>query len=362
MGGLRYLLFICWFFLAVVANTSMAMGHDDQITLVTPTLEATAKLGQAVSTILKLQVQKTLRKRDEKRPQVSLGRGVVYWVPSPLPTLSHGEAQRLARISGGQMTLWGIAVPYAGGAIAQTFLSIAKPYQDFRKERMETWTLRFSGRELSLGVPRKFVEFSPIAIERPLVEQYSSQDYLKFCDKKSSGKCFAGQWDDVYRILGWEGEYAKVHIRQQDYWLRVPLIDDNQSEVVDFTSGVMCHFRGDWNGVRDHMGRVLAGSTRGTELAIDANIYSAVASFRLGRSGTAELQRAFDLNPLVARSARFLAQGLLADAVFAPTSSSRTRLAVEALAKLQDNRSLFSPDDPWIAEATKFADKLRTSN
>src|SRR5262249_35754647 len=154
-------------------------------------LSAQSHIGSAVATVLKLQIQKGLVKEDKTRPREILGRGAVYFVPVPLRDLSRYEAERLARVNGAQLTLWGRAFPYADGAIAQTYLSIPERYRDFRDTENELWTVNAAGLRLQLNVPRSYVEFSPIGIKRSLIDQYGSEKYLRFCPDKAGSDCIS---------------------------------------------------------------------------------------------------------------------------------------------------------------------------
>jgi hypothetical protein len=341
---------------------STAYAHEDQITVVIPAFNGPGSLGKAVATILKLQIARNFRKEDPKRPGATLGRGSAYWVPAPLPALDNAQAQKLARINGAQMTLWGTALPYSDGVVVQAYLSIPEPYRDFRETSYEMWTVQVGGRAIILGVPRSDIEFAFVGITKPLVERYNSGDYLKFCQNRQQSECVQAQWNEVYRVLKWEGDDALVEFRGSQYWIHTPDIDRNQSVIVSYVSGVVEYYRGDWGGVLTQMDKVVSNEASSTELKIDALIYEAVAKYRSNQIGKAELRRALELNEFSARTIRYMVTALIYEASISPPGSpERQSLAKEATKLLAEKQYLFASTDEWTRNASYCLEHLTSS-
>ena len=333
-------------------------SHLDQITVVMPTPAGPTNVAEGVSTVLKWQIRHTLRSQDDLRPKIRmLGRGEVYMIHQILSPADHVSAQRLARVNGAQLALWGNALEYSDGAVAQMFLSIVEPYRDFRETAHEVWSLNVDGGALKLDVPRHIVEFSPIAVNRTIIQHYASGNYLRFCAKKGEEPCVDPPSNDVFPVKEWDGDYAKVRAEGKDYWIYVPFIDKGQSEVVDFVAGVIRYFRGDWNGVLENMKAVLDDETRDTEVAIDARIYMGVSRIKLGQSGLEDFRAAYALNSLSVRTVRYLVMGLLTEAS-QPNQRLAKQYAADALSTINSNARLFATDDPWVANAKAIASRI----
>jgi len=173
-------------------------------------------------------------------------------------------------------------------------------------------------------------------------------------------QCVQGTEAETFRILEWTtNQVVKVRLNREDWYLQVPMLDENQSQAIDFSSGLMAYFRGDWNLVLSRMAKILE-TRRGVELKTDARVYRGAAKYRLGFSGEDEFRLAEELSPFNAQVAQYRVVGLLLDAIRA-SPSSRQRIVLGAMSYIKRKEKLFSSDDPWLSSARALAELLVAS-
>lgn len=306
--------------LAVLAAPLVACGtvaaqekSPDQVGLVFPAFfnaddTPPASLGQSVAYALKLTVQSYLSSEDPTRigvPQSGYGRGITYYVPATMEEASHDAAARLARINGLQGTVWGITTPLIDGIAIQPFLTLAKPYEDFRDTRQEIWQVEVGGDTFRLGPPQHAVAFLSETVPASFVAQFGDPAAIDYCPE--DGSCVRFPDAQVSRVWSVRDD-GRALIRRggMDYEVQLPKSEIYTSEVVDYTNLFIAYARGNLNQAIAFADIYLERhGASGT--AIDAHLYKAAAMARTGRTeeAAAEIQTALELNPVARRTLRY---------------------------------------------------------
>lgn len=341
-----------------------------EISIYVPPFEGPVGLSRSVNTILRLQIWQTLRKSARQEgAKLSFGAGAVKWGPDHLPELSYRSAETVAqhvRILA-QIVLWGTVEEYGGGAVVQAFLTLPiypklndRYYKDFRTERNEVWVIRIPADDkivtFGLDVPRRRVPFEPVVLRPQVIEQYATLDSIVMYDRSNPSKeigVLSGIIDGVEQL----GDKALVTSKGVTGIVFLPELAEHRSEIVEFASGLMRIFRGDWQGAIALFTRVVGNSHAPTDIRIDANLYSAMANAKLGRSGTEDIEQARALNPYAVRVVRFAIMDKLAElsrAIERSAPLSKRREIMDTIKRmLITYKDYFLRRDPWF-------DQLRT--
>lgn len=365
----------CWLVLLISTAYCPNAWATREISIYVPPFEGPVELSRSVNTILRLQIWQTLRKAAEERGEtVHFGAGAVKWGPDHLPELSHRSAETVAhhgRILS-QIVLWGTVQEYGRGAIVQAFLSIPnypklndRYYKDFRTERHEVWIIRIpaGGKVVafSTDVPRRRLSFEPVILKQQVIAHYSTLDSIVMYDLKNHSKKI-GVVRDIIDGVEQSGDKAVVTSRGITGIVYLPELSEHRSEIVDFASGLVRIFRGDWHGAIAILKRVTENSRAPTDIRIDSNLYLAMANAKIGRPGTEYIDQASNLNPYAMRIVRFLIMDKLAElsrAVDASAPHVQRREILGAIGQLiEKHEDHFLANDPWFIHLKKGVSQL----
>ena len=337
----------------LVVRLTIAAGEADEIRIIVPAFEG-GPLGNNVATVLNLKLWRTLRVPPQNSQRYRAG-GKVLWSVETLNKNSHEEAERCAKNNNAQMILWGSATKFGNGALVQCFLSLPK-YEDLREEYPEVWSVKFphydSTIDLGVTLPRRRYEFSPITLERELIDQYSLPSSLKLYSTKG-GQTPVGELGNSYKALRHEGDYTEVVSESgRRGWVYVPRLN-SEVEIINFAGGLVRLFRADYSGSIDLLQK-LSDSGAGTSLKFDALLLQAIATAKQGKDPSAKIDAAIALNPHLQVGIKFKIASLVSRYV-ASTESSEKRCAITAQFQqvITENEYLFSSDDEWMAAARK---------
>jgi hypothetical protein len=337
----------------LVVRLTTAAAEADEIRIVVPAFEGGA-LGNNVATVLNLKLWRTLRVPPPNSQLYRPG-GKVLWSVETLPKNSHEEAERCAKNNNAQMILWGSATKFGEGALVQSFLSIPR-YEDLRKEYPEVWSVKFPCNDftidLAVTLPRRRYEFSPISLERELIDRYSVPSSLKLYLSKG-GQTPIGELGNSYTALRHEGDYTEVVSQTgRKGWVNLPRLD-SEVEIINFAGGLVRLFRADYSGSIDLLQK-LSESGAGTSLKFDALLLQAIAKAKQGQDPSALIDDAITLNPHLQAGIKFKITSLASKYV-ASSKAPETRKAITTQFQriIAENEYLFSSDDEWMAAARK---------
>ncbi len=367
LGGIIRLLTVAVLLTALAPTRIWAQGTEsdrptDQISLLAPSfVSETPALGRNVSTVLGLQVWRTLRQAPTPNPkELHFGDGAVYWSPDTPPPLSHAEAESRARRIAvlAQMVFWGETFRYADAVIVEPHLSLPR-YRDFRVRRNELWTLKF-GRDtrLTCDVPRRRYSFEPIILRPDIVDRYTSPVGLSvYADTDFTQEI--GTLDARFTAIEVHGDKALVVTRNDGRSIRgwVPLepLSESRSEVTDFVAGVLRIYRADWEGAMAMFARVLENENAPTDIRVDAALYRARAAAALGLDPRTDAAVAAKLG---ARSRQVAIYTTMAD-LAALRQGRRDTNPAETLASLHQAGPYFEPNDAWFEQAVTVLNMVR---
>ncbi len=367
MNSTNYKYTLCYLILIFHLGIGPVNAIERQISVYVPPFEGPIGLSNSVSTILRLQIWQTLRKTDHiNSPEISFGDGVVKWGPHHLPQLSHRSAETMAhhgRILS-QVVLWGTVQEYGGGAIVQAYLSIPlyerindQYYADMRNKNKEVWTVSIPVDQTEFvfvhDIPRRRLYFEPIVLTKQVIENYSALNSIALYDPQNTNQRI-GTVGNSLEALVQHGDKALVTSQGVTGVVKLPELSASRSEVVDFVSGLMGIFRGDWKRALHYFAQVVDNPNTPTEVRIDAYLYRAMANNQLGRSGTKDIRRARELNPYTLRIIRFGIMDKLSGlkrALKNADSDSHLGYKVKAIVDFtKQHQSDFLPGDPWLRQ------------
>src|SRR6266566_554861 len=246
---------ICKQLLAVLAlsytsNVQAMDPNNDWVGIVVPNFDGPEPLSQIVSTILYIDIWRTLRKEPTPNPKnLSFGNGSAYWLPEHLASQSHVEAEKLLTGTWAQMCFWGAAWEYGDGVVVQPYLSVIDNPSDGRNSRPEIWKVTVDVDDdkvmFEVGLPVTRCNFSPITLPKEFVAQQSTAIGLQLYEDRKLTKVI-GTMDNDFEASRHEGDRAQVTSHGRSGWIRIPRLPRPKSEATNFTSAVIKAMRGDW--------------------------------------------------------------------------------------------------------------------
>jgi tetratricopeptide (TPR) repeat protein len=313
-----------------------------------------SEIGKKTGIILSLQIWQTLRIPTTQ--DGSKTRGTVNFDVTSTPPTSYTEAEALAAEAtdySPEMVLWGRAWPYGTGTVVEAFLLVRGHPLQYLALPQDLWTIVTpNGSRISVGVPRRQVEFSPIILRGDLLPELQEPSDLKL---------YAGPTGDA--IKGTVGGGFTAQVQGIDTaevllpngttgWIRLPNLSQTHSEVVDFSSGLVRIFRHDWSGAFQLLTNVVNNSHTPAAVRIDAYLYMAVAADKMGKSADQWVAKAYELNPYSKTVIQYLCMSELSE--FSRLSqedqkNDRGRNLVNSLNQIVTSASpLFAPGDIWL--------------
>lgn len=333
----------------------IVVAGADEIGIMVPAFEG-GPLGLNVATVLNLKIWRTLQVPPTRPQHPTIG-GTVLWSVQTLPKNSHEEAERAARNSRAQIILWGNAVRLGDGVWVQAFLSIPE-YEDLRTEFPEEWKVELpcngSTIDLGVGVPRRRYEFSPIVLQKELVEQYTEPSSIRLFSTKG-GKASVGELGRSFRAHKHDGDYTYVKPSSgKPGWIYLPRLN-NEVEIINFAGGLVRLYRADYSGAIE-LFRKVSGSGAAISLKIDALLLEAIARAKKKEDSIPVIEAAIALNPHLQASVKFKVAALVSKYMASSRSPKLHAIAEELKRVTSENEYLFSSDDPWLAAAHRVSE------
>jgi hypothetical protein len=356
----------------VLCLSSAASGatgtNDDLVTLYMPAFYGPGAIGQNVTTILNLQIWRTLRKAPTPNlKKLDFGRGLVVWDTQTLREPSFLSAEDSARhgvqLGDGsrvypQLVLWGKARQFGDGVVVESFLSIPQAYAPSPWVQ-DQWEIVLPYGESTITVdadlPRRRYEFSAIALDDDVVKAYTTPRTLKIYESKSKMREI-GVVGDKFEAQRHEGEWVLLTSDAHTGWVHLPGLSRN--EVVDFVSGVIRIFRSDWDGAVALFDRVTKNPNTPDSLKADALLFEIMAQSKGGRDPHETIARAYDQAPYSRTRVIYSVMANLEQLtriLKIPGSEKTSRTLIARIRQeVENNRPLFPEADPWLATVTSF--------
>lgn len=322
---------------------------SNQVAAFIPRFSGPDPIGQNISTLLHLQIWRTLRKAPYPNPRgLDFGQGMVYYSTASLVETTAIYADNRLKQIWGQMVLWGDVIPYVDGVIVQALLSMPE-YADARREHGEIWQVRFGNNLVELGLPRRVIEFAPIILRPEVAARVSTPDALRLCPVKTK-KCGGPSIGPAFKAIGHEGPWSHVVTGYGlSGWVYLPELGDSPNEVAVFTAGMISYFRKDFEQSSRLFEDVLHLQAPRSPVRMDALLLQAASLSRYGRTKYAEavLKTASEFNPY----SRYVLQARIMNAIAGLGNQgrevARTVLAPYAT-ELMSNRRLFEDKNSWL--------------
>jgi hypothetical protein len=323
------------------------------------------ELGKKTGIILNLQVWQTLRipsTVDGKKTQ-----GSITWDVTSNPPTSYAEAEALAarqREDIPQTVLWGRAWRYGPGTVVEAFLLIRTNVPGFDSQNV--WSVPApDGTNISVSLPRRQIDFSPIVLRGDLLPQLEQPAGLVLYSSPQGGST-EGEVGDYFRALEQAPDSAKVILPSGAVgWIRLPRLSSTHTEVVDFSGGVIRILRHDWPGAFQLFSRVINNSHTPAAVLVDSYLYLALASAQMGQSAYEWAAKAYGLSPYSKTVVQYLCMSRMSDfAHLSPDDKAgdRGRALLDSLQTLVNHsNALFQADDAWLKHVRLFLSGNRSS-
>lgn len=330
---------------------TFAQAAERDVTLYIPAFEGAGQLGFRVATVLNLQIWQTLRRAPFPNPAgLSFGNGTVLWDPIPPRESGHVAAETAAQSRGADATLWGRAWRYGGGVVVQAYLTLAAGRN--AEERI-AWkeTVRADGKpvSLTLRLPRRRYEFSPIVLRRDVVESFASPAGLRMVATRGTGNV-VGEVGDAFRALRHEGSWTLVRSGSAEGWVHLPQLSERRSEIVDFSGGLVRLLRTDWLGARELLQRVVDNSNAPSALRVDALLILGLIAQHAGGDPLGPILRAHQLNPHDVEVTKYECMAYVNRISRAGSEAAHSQTKGRLRDILSSRSYQFGTADPWFSK------------
>ena len=295
-------------------------------------------LARRTSAILMLQIWQTLRVPPTQEGAQVKGR--VTWESSSSAPMSFSQAQAYgaaAKDSEPAMVLWGRTWRYGTGIVVEPFLSILVR-NPAAPAGAKLWTLKLpSGETLSVGIPRRQVEFEPIILSAQSLPELTGASGLERYASATGTRTRAVVGDD-FRVFEAGPEAAKVILRKdREGAVRLPSLSQEHGELVDFSGGLMRILRSDWPGAQQLFERVVKNEHAPSAIKVDSYLYLALAAAKSNADPSPWISKAYELDPY----SRAVFQYLCMNQLLHGRKDTLAQL-------LTAGRPLYAQDDPWF--------------
>ncbi len=235
--------------LAGLGFVGLAQSHEDQISIVVAQFDGPESIGLGVANVLKLKLQTRAHTGEDTADHKSFGDGYYQVSRLPIQPAGHQSAERRAKVNSSQITLWGSIASVGEMVLMKTYITVPSPYKDFRLTSNEIWTERLNGHELSVTLPRRRIDFSLQALPKEVMEYYASDlAEMKICRTPEMKNCpdRVGEGVRFKEMKGDDLVYVRYPVDRHGY-VRLPkIVSSAHPDVVDYASGLMKIYRGDW--------------------------------------------------------------------------------------------------------------------
>lgn len=353
--------------IAVAVASPNVYAYNDEITLFIQTLEGPTEFSVNVTTIIELQLMRTLRTSGgDNGNKAHFGKGRIFRNKEKLTINGFFDADNIAKNGNDlnpQGVLWGKCWLFSDGVAVQTYLTLPS-YEDYRSERNEEWKISIVGAskayEFLVDAPSRRYELPVIVVPIPVVQKYSTPDGMPIYSDVTRSAIIThlgsnGVYD--FKALEHRGDFTKIRTANAVGWLHLPALSQANSELIDFVSGVIRIFRSDYSGALESLSNV-TGSSDSMYIRLDSLLFSALAKAKLGRSCHSTAESAVKLNPFSTTSIKYLVMCDLEELKLEKSLERRSVIASNILTTISRSRQLFSDNDEWIASINKLLDEL----
>lgn len=292
-------------------------------------------LARQVSAVLSLQAWQTLRRPGS--PEGRAIQGSVTWDLGTAPPISFEQAAQYADPRA--LVLWGRAWRYGTGYVIESFLFIGSG-RDEKAFGSDLWTVDLAGKKLSVGIPRREVEFEPIVLKEAVMSELSDASGIKVYSAPGGRTKLIGRLGSSFQALEAGPQGVKVRLPDgAQGWVRLPELAQERPEVVDYTGAVVRLLRSDWPGATGLLERVVNNPNASTAVKVDACLYLAIAAARSQGDPLPWIHKAYELNPYSRSVLQYLCMEML------------WRGHLQKLQQLlAAGRPLYSSKDAWFGE------------
>jgi hypothetical protein len=301
---------------------------------------------------MSLQISRTFRVSDG-RPGEPFGRGVLLWDRKPLTRMNIEEVNRRALNIGtlAHMILWGKAYRAPDGVLIQAYVTLSPYLLKLTSNRWELWTIEAQSssgslRRLTVDLPSVHFAFRPVLLDEAAVARYESIPALAiYADRTYRNKI--GQVGEQFRALTYTRDAVRLMSNGVVGWVPLPFLADRETEIEQFTGGMMMLLRGDFGGARLAFDKVLERENLGSALRTDVLLLRGLVEEKLGRSGLAYFRIAYQGNPARSAACQYLIAGLISETLRKRYSVAKSEIP----GTLDACAAVIGPDEEWFGEA-----------
>lgn len=356
--------------IVVAVASSHVYAYNDEITLFLQTLEGPTEFSVNVTTIIELQLMRTLRTSGGViGKRAHFGKGRIFRNKEKLTINGFVDADNIAKSGNNlnpQGVLWGKCWLFADGVAVQTYLTLPS-YEDYRSERNEVWKISIAGAsnvyEFLVDAPSRRYELPVIIVPTPVVQKYSTPDGMPIYSDITRTTIITHLGSDgVYdfKALEHRGDFTKIRTDKAVGWLYLPALSQANTQLIDFVSGVIRMFRSDYSGALESFSNVTESSDS-MYIRRDSLLFSTLAKAKLGRSCHSTAQGAVQLNPFSTTSVKYLVMCDLEELKMEKSLERRSVIASNILTTVSIYRKLFSDNDEWMASISNLFDEINNN-
>jgi len=287
---------------------------------------------------------------------------------------SHSAAERYARSNQpSSLVLWGKAWPWGEYVVVQPRLSVIGPpvgvrprvrvccenTRGFDRQRPFTqdgewriWeisTADAEGNTHALSIqrfPRDAYDLPQISMNADMVEEFQSPAGWPVHESKGGPVRPGIRTNTTIVALQHVGQWTRI--KSPPGWIELPSVDAGAA--IDFIGGIFHFMRGNWERARSSFETVAGGESASSGIRVDAALLLAATRYRLD-SSCAGCDDAIAIAKAIDPYSRITAQYEMM-ASLARASIPEDYLMLRT--RLEQQKSLFPPDDPFTKNALSF--------
>jgi hypothetical protein len=338
-----------------ICQAAPARGGDG-IVVVTAFAGDNKAAGLMAMAVVELQIWQTLRKPSANAPSKT-----AYYKTDSAPR-SYEEAEAVARGSDVPLVVWGRAWDFRPGIAVQSYLSVVS---EAEKPAPPLWTVRVpaAGRTISVGPPSLRYEFTPLVVKSEIGAKVGAFTELPVYADRGGGKQ-VGVLGDGFRAIKQEGDWAQISSGGHTGWVHLPGLNQDRSEAVLFTAGLIRILRADWEGALILLEPLVRNPKTRQGVRIDALLLMSASAAQqrvpdLARS-ISLADEARRLAPFSAAAARYACMARLAASAHRQAKPGVLLNEIDLL--MADTQRLFRSGDPWVSSMAKLVDEAKHPN
>lgn len=328
-------------------------GPDENFIMLVSRFTGDEDTGGSLANLVRLQISATFQKPSAE----NLGR--MIW--REVPITSHEEALRrgLTLTALAHLVTWGNTYTLEDGVALQTYLTVTDRFWwrgDIGRPPPGVWQIAVPNASdpdstIVLGLPRSLYRLPVVLYDRAAAEYYTSLNGLPIYEARNFKKVIGRT-----RISYTAHQYTDkaVHLTSGGItgWVPIDFVSEENNVMVNFVSAVFRTVRGDYDGARENLDKVLEYEALDQGTLINTLLVYGLCLELDGKSGLQYFKSARDLAPLDAVVARYYLAGIV-QLISRDGATNTNQESLEAA--IIETERLFSPDSKWFDSIRRYA-------